>query len=138
MVVATATLNLNASVSRGRLWTGRVLTGVVGVFLALDGLMKVFKERHVLAAIAEMNISVATIVWIGALLLACTLLYLIPRTAVMGAILLTGYLGGAVFANVIARHPAFECWLPVMFGVLVWVGLYLREARLWELAPVRK
>jgi hypothetical protein len=138
VIMATATVTFAPSVSKPRLWTGRVLTGLVVLFLAFDGLMKVLKEKHVLAAIAEMGIPVATIVWIGALLLACTALYAIPRTAVVGAILLTGYLGGAVFANVIAKHPAFECWFPVGFGVITWLGLYLREPRLWELAPLRK
>ncbi|HEY3930109.1 MAG TPA: DoxX family protein [Candidatus Koribacter sp.] len=136
--MAAATITMNPTISKGRLWTGRVLTTLVALSLVFDGATKVFKERHVLAAIAEMGIAVNTIVWIGALLLVCTLLYVIPRTSVLGAILLTGYLGGAVFANVIAKHPAFECWFPVIFGMLAWLGLYLREARLWELAPFRK
>jgi hypothetical protein len=138
LIMASATLTFAPSVSKARLWTGRVLTTIVVLFLAFDGLTKVFKERHVLAAIAEMGIPVETIVWIGALLLVCTLLYVIPRTSVLGAILLTGYLGGAVFANVIAKHPPFECWFPVIFGIVTWLGLYLREPRLWELAPFRR
>lgn len=135
--MAAASATLSTPISKPRVWTGRILTAVVSLFLVFDGVTKVFKERHVLAAAAEMNIPVPTIMWIGALLLVCTALYLIPRTAVLGAILLTGYLGGAVFANVIARHPVFECWFPVIFGGLAWLGLYLREARLGALVPMR-
>ena len=137
-MMETPALIVTPAVSKARLWTGRAVTAFVVSFLAFDGLTKVFKEPHVLAASAEMGIAVSTIVWIGALLLACTVLYAIPRTAVFGAILLTGYLGGAVFANVIAKHPAFQCWFPVMFGIVTWLGLYLREPRLWELAFIRK
>lgn len=135
--MATATLALTPSISKARLWTGRVLTAVMTLFLMFDGVTKVLQERHVMAASAEMGIAVSTIVWIGALLLACSALYVIPRTAVLGAMLLTAYLGGAVFANVIAKHPPFQCWFPVIFGVLVWAGLFLREPRLWQLAPIR-
>ena len=134
----TVMMGVTAKVSRTRLWTGRVLTTLMTLFLLFDGITKVLKERHVVAAVTEMGIAVSTIVWIGALLLVCTALYIIPRTAVFGAMLLTAYLGGAVFANVIAKHPLFECWFPVIFGVLVWAGLYLREPRLWELVPFRK
>jgi hypothetical protein len=67
--------------------------------------------------------------------LVCVLLYAIPRTAVLGAILLTGYLGGAVATHVRVGEPWF---LPVIFGVLVWLGIYLREPRLRELAPLRR
>jgi hypothetical protein len=77
-------------------------------------------------------------VWIGALLLACTLLYIIPRTAILGAIMLTGYLGGAVASNVRISHPVFECLFPVIFGALAWAGLVLRDAGLREIIPLRK
>src|ERR1700735_4889912 len=78
------------------LWAGRIVTGLVALFLVFDGSMKVIKEPHVIASAAGLGYSQSSIVWIGALLLSCTLLYLIPRTAILGAILLTGYLGGAV------------------------------------------
>ena len=135
--MATATISLTPSISKARLWTGRALTTLMTLFLVFDGVSKVVKERHVIAASAEMGIAMSTIAWIGALLLACTALYVIPRTAVLGGMLLTAYLGGAVFANVIAKHPPFQCWLPVIFGVLVWAALFLREPRLWQLAPIR-
>jgi hypothetical protein len=138
MAPSTTTFTVPAvSLSKTSLWTGRILTGVVALFLAFDGLMKVVKERHVLAASAEMGIAVNTIVWIGAVLLACTALYLIPRTSILGAILLTGYLGGAVYANVMVKHGMFERIFPIIFGVLAWGALYLRETRLRALIPLR-
>jgi uncharacterized membrane protein (UPF0182 family) len=135
---AIAITNSIPSESKARLWTGRILTGLVVLFLLFDGIAKVLKERHVLQASAEMGYSANVIAEIGALLLACVAIYLIPRAAVLGATLLTGYLGGAVEANVHAGHPIFECIFPVIFGVLVWAGVFLREPRLVRLMPFRK
>jgi hypothetical protein len=138
---ATQTFGLSISApseSKARLWVGRIITGVVVLFLLFDSITKVVKERHVLQAAAELGYSAESMVGIGTLLLACTALYLIPRTSVLGAVLLTGYLGGAVATQVRVGNPLFESTLPIMFGVLVWAGLYLREARLGTLVPLRK
>jgi hypothetical protein len=91
---------------------------------------KVIKERHVLQATAQLGISVSLIPVIGTILLICTLLYAVPRTAFFGGLLLTGYLGGAVavqlrVGNALFNQPLF----PVYFGALVWLALYLRDAR---------
>ena len=137
---ATQTIGVPASLSesKARLWTGRIISSLVVLFLLFDGITKVVKERHVLEAAAELGYSADAMVAIGTLLLACTLVYVIPRTAILGAVLLTGYLGGAVETNVHAGHPLFECIFPVIFGILVWAGLFLREPRLGVLMPVRK
>lgn len=124
------------SQSRAWLWTGRIISGAVVLFLVFDGFMKVIKEPHVMAATAELGFPQGAIVAIGALLLACTALYAIPRTAILGSILLTGYLGGAVAINVNVRHPVFECLFPVIFGVLAWAGIFLRDSRLRKLVPL--
>jgi hypothetical protein len=107
------------------------------LFLLFDAITKIIREPHVIAASAEMGYDAGTIAGIGAILLACTIIYIIPRTAPLGAILLTGYLGGAVLANIRAGHGAFECLFPVAFGVLVWVGLVLRDDRLRVLIAPR-
>ena len=73
--------------------------------------------------------------WLGIVELSCVIIYLIPQTAVFGAVLLTAYLGGATAAHARIGEPYF---IPIIAGVLVWVGIYLREARLWDLAPLRK
>jgi len=119
-------------------WGGRVVSALVVLFLIFDGAMKVIEERHVIAASAELGYPVSSMVWIGALLLFCTLLYVIPRTAILGGILLTGYLGGAVASNVRIGHPVFECIFPVIFGALAWAGLFLRDPVLREMIPMRK
>lgn len=116
--------------SRKGLWTGRILTGFAGAFLVFDGVMKLVKPVFVVEATKQLGYPESMIVGIGAVLLVCTLLYLIPRTAVIGAVLLTGYLGGAVASNVRAEQPLFNIAFPIMFAAIVWGGLWLRDARL--------
>jgi hypothetical protein len=100
------------------------------LFLAFDGVSKLMKVAPVLEASEQLGIPVHTIVGIGIVLLGCTAIYAIPRTAVLGAILLTGYLGGATAIHVRAGSGAFPIVFAVAFGVLVWLGLVLREPRL--------
>lgn len=128
----------NASSSSAAVWTGRVLRTLVVLLLVFDGVTKVIKEPHVIAASTELGYSISSVVGVGATLLVCTLLYAIPRTSVLGALLLTAYLGGAVDANVRAGHPAFECIFPAIFGVLAWAGLVLRDPRLGEVLLLRR
>jgi len=112
------------------LWTGYVMSALPALFLLLDGVMKLFKPEFVVKATVDLGFSESVIVPLGIVLTICVLLYLIPQTKVIGAILLTGYLGGAVATHVHAGHGAFEILFPVFFGVLLWGGLYLRDARL--------
>jgi hypothetical protein len=126
------------SESKARVWTGRVITAVVTLFVLFDGITKLVKERHVLQAAADLGFSDSSMVGIGALLLICTAIYLIPRTAVLGAVLMTGYLGGAVAVQVRIGHPLFEDVFPIIFATLVWAGLLLREPRVGGLLPLRK
>ena len=136
--IQTFAVSTPAQVSKSLIWTGRIISALVVLFLVFDGAMKVVREIHTITASAELGYSPGSIVWIGALLLACTAIYVIPRTAVLGAVLLTGYLGGAVASNVRVGHPVFECMFPVIFGVLVWAGLFLREPRLRALLPLAR
>ena len=127
----------SASVSKGSLWTGRIVSGLVVLFMIFDGVTKVMKARQVIEASVRIGFPESTIVGIGVALLVCTALYVIPRTSVLGAILLTAYLGGATAANVRVGSPAFNTSFPIIFGVLVWLGLFLRESRLRALIPLR-
>lgn len=113
-------------------WTGRVISILVTLFLAFDSVTKLIKDPRVLAASADLGYSVSSIVLIGAVLLVCTSIYIIPRASILGAILLTGYLGGAVASNLRVGHPIFECIFPILFGILVWAGLLLRNRELRE------
>ena len=116
--------------SRAQLWAGRIVSGLTTLFMLMDGVMKIVKPAPVLEASVQMGYPVATLTGIGLALIACTLIYIIPRTSIFGAILLTGYLGGAVASQVRAGAGLFELVFPVLFAVLVWGGLWLRDQRL--------
>jgi len=119
------------------LWSGRVMSALPALFLLLDGVMKLFKPQFVVDATVELGYPESVIIPLGIVLTLCTLLYIIPRTAPLGAILLTGYLGGAVATHVRVSHGAFEIIFPVIFGCLLWGGLVLRDSRLLALLPCR-
>jgi DoxX-like family len=115
------------------IWAGRVLTILTALFMLLDGVMKIVKPPQVLEANARLAYPISALSGIGIALIACTLVYLIPRTSIAGAILLTGYLGGAVASNVRAGSGWFETIFPMLFAALIWVGLILRNRRLGTL-----
>ena len=123
--------------SKALLWTGWIMSALPALFLLVDGAMKLVKPEVVVKATVDLGYAESVIVPLGVVLLACTILYLIPPTAVLGAILLTGYLGGAVATHVRAGQGAFEILFPVIFGALLWGGLFLRDERLRSLIPVR-
>ena len=123
--------------SKGRLWTGHVLTGLVAAFLTFDGVTKVMQITAVRPAFAQLGYAEFLAPRLGAVLLVCLVLYLIPRTCVLGAVLITAWLGGAMDCNVHALQPAGYLILPIAFGVLTWLSLYLRYPRLGLLLPFR-
>lgn len=128
-----------AAVSRKALWAGRVISVLPILFLFMDGTMKLAKPALVVEATVKLGYPETVIVPLGIVLLVCTVLYAIPRTSVLGAILLTGYLGGAVATHVRVGDPLFTHTLfPVYLGVFVWGGLYLRDTRLRALIPFRE
>jgi hypothetical protein len=119
-----------APVSAARLWAGRIISALMVLFLVFDGVTKLMKVPQVLEAQARLGYPANHAFGIGITVLACTLVYVIPRTSILGAILLTGYLGGAVASQVRIGAPLFDTVFPIVFGVLIWVGLYLRDRRL--------
>lgn len=110
-------------------WTGRIITGLAVLFLVFDGVTKIIKVAPVIEASEKIGVSARTLPAIGVLLLACVVIHLIPRTSILGAILLTGFLGGAAAIHVRAGSGAFPVAFSVGFGVLVWAGLILRDPR---------
>jgi hypothetical protein len=126
-----------SGVSKGQMWTGWILSGLMTAFLLFDGVMKVMQIQPVVESFAKLGFPPGVALPIGVVLIACVLLYALPRTAILGAMLLTGYLGGAVATHVHAGDPLSHVLGPVLFGVLVWGGLYLREPRLRALVPLR-
>lgn len=115
--------------NKSSLWAGRILSALPALFLLLDGIAKLVKPAAVVEATVQLGYLDSVIVGLGVVLVACTILYLIPRTAVLGAILLTGYLGGAVATHVRVGGPVFSILMPVILGVMLWGGLYLRDGR---------
>lgn len=127
-----------ATTGRGRRIAGYMLTGLTTLFLLLDAVGKVVVPPQVAEAFVRLGIPVGQSMTIAVMLLVCTAFYAIPRTAVFGAVLLTGFLGGAVAIQLRAGSPVFETFFPMLFGILVWAGIYLRECRLTQIFPIRR
>jgi hypothetical protein len=131
MSVLSAPTTTARPVSRAAARTGTVLTALLAAFLLFDAVPKILQMPMVVQAVEAMGFAASATPVIGAVLLVCLALYLVPRTAILGAVLLTGYLGGAVCAQLRIEAPLFSTMLfPVYFGILVWVALYLRSPQL--------
>ena len=128
-----------ASSRKGALIGSYVLTGLVALFLTFDTVIKVFAMAPAMEATTALGYPATTVVPIGIVELVALVLFLIPRTSVLGAVLLTGHLGGAIATHVRAGSPLFSHTLfPIYVAALIWGGLYLREPRLRELLPLRR
>jgi hypothetical protein len=120
-------------------WIGWGMSGLMIAFLLFDSVGKIVLEHHVVEATTQIGYPLDVIRPLGLICLACTLLYAFPQTSVVGAILLTGYLGGAIASKVRIEDPMFSSVLfGAYFGILVWGGLYLRDDRLRSLIPFRQ
>ena len=126
-----------SGISRGSLWAGRIITGLVVLFFLFDSIMKLVKPAFVVEANQQLGYSEHLIIPIALVLLVSTILYVIPVTAVLGAILLTGYMGGAVATHVRVDAPLFNVVFAVLVGILVWAGLFFREPRLKALLTLK-
>jgi DoxX-like family len=120
-------------------WVGRVLSALAVLFLMFDGVIKVLKLPPAIEGTVKLGYPESVIVGIGAVELVCLALYALPQTSVLGAILLTGYLGGAIATHVRVGSPLFTHTLfPIYVAALIWGGLFLREERLHILLPIRR
>ncbi|MDR3625318.1 MAG: DoxX family protein [Ignavibacteriaceae bacterium] len=129
----------NGSVSKASLWTGRIMSGVVVLFMLFDSITKIIKADQVLKASTQLGYPAETIPVIEIILLICVIFYIIPYTSILGAVLLTGYLGGAVASNLRIETPLFSNILfPVYMGILAWGGIFLRDVYLRRFFPLRK
>ncbi|HEY2645359.1 MAG TPA: DoxX family protein [Candidatus Acidoferrales bacterium] len=126
------------SISGTALWSGRIISGLVTAFMIFDGTIHIMKPPPVVQAFAQLGFPIRLAIPLGIVSLTCALLYAIPQTSILGAILLTGYLGGAVAVQVPTQNPFFgEVIFPVYIGIFVWGGIFLREERLRKLIPFR-
>lgn len=123
------------SYSRGRVWTGYILTVLSALFLLFSASGKFFKPDGIEENILPLGWRIDQMTTLGVIEVACVIVYLIPQTAVLGAILITAYLGGATATHVRIDDPFY---IPIVLGVVVWLGIWLREPRLWDLIPLRK
>ena len=117
-------------------WTGRVITGLIGLMMVFSASMKLMNPPEVAEQfVGKFGYPEDLTLFIGVVEICCVLLYLIPQTAILGAVLLTGYLGGAIATHV-RVHDNFIG--PAIFGILVWLAVYLRDPRVRALLPVRR
>jgi hypothetical protein len=134
MLSATQT----APATKATLWAGRILSALAVLFLIFDGVIKVLNLAPAVQATTQLGYPESLVIGIGIVELISLAIYTIPRTSVLGAILLTGYLGGAIATQVRVGSPPFSIAFPIIIGALIWGGLFLREERLRALIPLRK
>ncbi len=121
--------------SKAALWTGRIISTLIILFMLFDGGAKVARMAVYVKGTVEAGYAESLVVPLGIVELVCTILYAIPQTSIFGAILLTAYFGGATATHVRLGQPFY---FPIVFGVLVWIAMYLREPRLRTLVPLRR
>ncbi|CAG7654611.1 DoxX family protein [Paenibacillus allorhizosphaerae] len=130
---------MTKSISKGRLWTARVMYGLALLFMLFDSISKFMMPAPVVEGTVQLGYAEHHIVVIGALGLIATILYAIPRTSVLGAVLLTGYFGGAIATHVRLDNPLFSHILfPVYIAILVWGGIWLKDDNVRKLIPFRQ
>lgn len=127
------------AVSRRALWSARILSALVTLFLLFDAVAHIAKPAPVADAFARLGYPLSASLGIGILEFLCVVVYVIPRTEILGAVLLTGVLGGAIATHLRAGSPPFEAYIfPFMVGLFVWGGIWLRDVRLRALYPLRR
>lgn len=121
-------------VSNKMLWAGRIISALPVLLLLFSGMMKLMKPPSVMEGFVRLGYPESLALGIGIVELACVAIYLVPRTSVLGAILLTGYLGGATATHLRIGEPVFA---PIILGTMIWAGLFFRDVRLRALIPLR-
>jgi DoxX-like protein len=134
----SAPTTLDAQPSKKALWAGRILSGLAVLFMLFDAIIKLLRHPAAVQGSIELGYPESVVFGLGIVLVVCLALYLVPRTAVLGAILFTGYLGGAVATHVRVGNPLFSHVLsPVYVAAFLWVGLWLRDQRIRAILPFR-
>jgi DoxX-like protein len=129
-------MQINSPVSKTALWTGRVMSALPVLLVLFGSVMKLMKTAAVVEGFTRAGVPERLIIPVGIIELLCVIVYVIPQTAVLGAILMTGLLGGATITNLRIGDPTYP--MPIVLGMLAWGGLFLRDVRLRELIPVTK
>jgi len=125
--------------SKQKLWAGYILSGLAILFLLMDSIIKLLQLDVAVETTLELGYLASVVPILGGILLLCTIIYIIPQTSVLGAILLTAYLGGAIATHMRIGNPLFSHVLfPVYLGLMLWGGLYLRDTGLSQIIPLLK
>jgi hypothetical protein len=127
---------ITSPISKTALWTGRVMSALPVLLVLFGSVVKLMKTASVVEAFVRAGIPERLIIPVGIIELVCVIVYLIPQTAVLGAILMTGLLGGATITNLRISDPTYP--MPIVLGMLAWGGLFLRDLRLRDLIPMRR
>ncbi|MBN8209015.1 DoxX family protein [Bacillus sp. NTK071] len=127
------------TMSRGRIWVAKLMSGIVILFMILDSMSKFFKPTSVVEGTIALGYSEHHLLVIGILGFVSAVLYALPRSSILGAVLLTGYFGGAISTHIRLDNPLFTHTLfPVYLAILAWGGIWLRDAKLRELFPCKE
>jgi len=129
-------MQISSPVSKTTLWIGRVMSALPALLVLLSSVMKLMKMAAVVEGFVRAGVPERLIIPVGIIELVCVIVYVIPQTAVLGAILMTGLLGGATITTLRVGDPTYP--MPVVLGMLAWGGLFLRDTRIRELIPIRK
>jgi len=127
---------ISSPVTKTALWTGRVMSALPVLLVLFGSVMKLMKTAAVVEGFVRAGVPERLIIPVGIIELVCVIVYVVPRTAVLGAILMTGLLGGATITNLRIGDPTYP--LPIILGMLAWGGLFMRDVRLRDLIPLRK
>jgi hypothetical protein len=136
--ISMQTMTLPVRTTNPALWSSRILSAVLILFMSFDSIIKIIQHPEAVTPTVAMGYAASLVMVLGIIELACLVLYLIPATSVLGAILLTGYLGGAVATQVRVGAEPFSLIFPFIIGAMVWGVLFLRDARIRALIPLRK
>jgi hypothetical protein len=135
----TGTIPSTHTGSKRLTWTGRVMSGIAVLFLLVDSIAKLLEVQPVIDGTLQLGYPRGVVFSLGVILLSCVVVYMVPRTSVLGAVLLTGYLGGAIATHVRVENPLFTHVLfPIYVAALLWGGLILRDRRLLAFFPIRR
>lgn len=134
----SVTQTVTNSTSKVSLWAGRIMGALAILFLIFDGVVKVMQMPQAVEPTMKFGYAASMLLTLGVIELACLVLYIIPRTAVFGAILMTGYLGGAIATQMRMGAEPFSIVFPIIIGALIWGALFLRDSQLRTLVPVRR
>jgi hypothetical protein len=132
------TSSTSSATAKPMLWAGRVVSALPVLFLIFDGVIKLMNIQPVVDASMQLGLPLELAPKLGVLLLACLVVYLIPRTSALGAVLLTGYLGGAIAIQARVGAETFSLVFPIIMGALLWVGLWLRDERVRAMVAIRR